>query len=314
MYCGVCHSDLHMLKNEWKMTRYPVVPGHEIVGVVTEIGKNIKKVKVGDKVGVGVIVGSCHKCDNCANDQENYCPQNIQTYNSIDVDGTITYGGYSDIMVANEHFVIRWPDSMPMEYAPLLCAGITTYSPLRHFGLDKSGQRVGIVGLGGLGHMAVKFAKAFGAKVTVISTTIAKKQEAIGNLGADEFVISKDPEQMRAIAGTLDGIIDTVSAKHPLAPLLMLLKTDGRLVMVGLPENPLEFPAFALLSGRRTIAGSAFGGLKETQEMIDFAAKHSIFPEIEIIPVDYVNKAMDRLLKSDVKYRFVLDVANTLKA
>ncbi|KAI7753568.1 hypothetical protein M8C21_002208 [Ambrosia artemisiifolia] len=218
-------------------------------------------------------------------------------------------------MVTDEHFVLRWPENLPLDAgAPLLCAGITTYSPLRHFGLDKPGTKVGVVGLGGLGHVAVKFAKAFGAEVTVFSTNPAKKQEALEGLKADHFVVSKDSEQMQALAGSLDGIIDTVSATHPMAPLLSLLKTDGKLVLVGAPEKPLELAAFSLIMGRKIIAGSAIGGLKETQEMLDFAAKHGVTADIELIPMDYVNTAMDRVLKSDVRYRFVIDVAKSLKA
>lgn len=315
LYCGICHSDLHMIKNEWGMSKYPVVPGHEIVGVVTEVGNKVEKFKVGDKVGVGCLVGSCRKCDMCSQDLENYCAGQILTYSATYVDGTTTYGGYSDLMVADEHFVIRWPENLPMDIgAPLLCAGITTYSPLRHFGLDKPGTNVGVVGLGGLGHVAVKFAKAFGAKVTVISTSEAKKKEALEKLGADAFLVSRDPEQMQAATGSLDGIIDTVSAAHPILPLVNLLKSQGKLIMVGAPEKPLEIPVFPLLMGRKVIAGSAIGGLKETQEMIDFAAKNNILPDVELISMDYVNTAMDRLLKADVKYRFVIDIGNTLKS
>ncbi|KAH6837513.1 cinnamyl alcohol dehydrogenase 8 [Perilla frutescens var. hirtella] len=315
LYCGVCHSDLHMIKNEWGFTQYPIVPGHEIVGVVTEVGSKVEKFKAGDKVGVGCLVGSCRQCDQCSNDLENYCPKQILTYSMPYLDGTITYGGYSDLMVADEHFIIRWPENFPMDIgAPLLCAGITTYSPLRYYGLDKPGLNVGVVGLGGLGHVAVKFAKAFGTRVTVISTSLSKKEEAIEKLGADEFLVSRDPEQMQAAAGSLDGIIDTVSATHPILPLLGLLKPHGKLIMVGVPEKPLELPVFPLIAGRKMISGSAIGGLKETQEMVDFAAKHNILPDVEMIPIDYVNTAMERLLKSDVKYRFVIDVANSLKA
>nr|WKU61927.1 cinnamyl alcohol dehydrogenase [Rauvolfia serpentina] len=315
LYCGICHSDLHMIKNEWGFTKYPIVPGHEIVGVVTEVGSKVEKFKVGDKVGVGCLVGSCRKCDMCSQDLENYCPDQILTYSATYTDGTTTYGGYSSLMVADEHFVIRWPENLPMDIgAPLLCAGITTYSPLRHFGLDKPGTHVGIVGLGGLGHVAVKFAKAFGAKVTVISTSEGKKQEAVEKLGADAFLVSRDPEQMQAAAATLDGIIDTVSAVHPILPLVNLLKSQGKLIMVGAPEKPIELPVFPLLLGRKIVAGSAIGGLKETQDMIDFAAKHNILPDVELIPMDYVNTAMERLLKADVKYRFVIDICNTLKS
>ncbi|CAI9777917.1 unnamed protein product [Fraxinus pennsylvanica] len=315
LYCGICHSDLHNAKNDWGFTQYPVVPGHEIVGVVTEIGNKVEKFKVGDKVGVGCLVGSCRECNSCNKDLENYCPKQVLTYGAKDTDGTFTYGGFSDIMVVNEHFVIRWPENLPLDAgAPLMCAGITTYSPLRHYGLDKPGLHIGIVGLGGLGHVGVKFAKAFGAEVTVISTSINKKKEAIEKLGADSFLVSRNEEEMRGAAGTLDGIIDTVSAVHSLSPLLSLLKTDGKLIMVGAPAKPLEVPIFPLLSGRKVVAGSMIGGLKETQEMIDFAAKHNVLPDVEIIPMDYVNTAMERLLKSDVKYRFVIDVKKTLRA
>ncbi|PNY03642.1 putative mannitol dehydrogenase-like protein [Trifolium pratense] len=283
LYCGICHSDLHKMKNEWGTINYPFVPGHEIVGIVTEVGNKVRKFKVGDKVGVGCLVDSCHSCQNCANNLENYCPTFTLTDGSKYSDGTATYGGYSDSMVSDEHFVFHIPDELPLDAAaPLLCAGITVYSPLRYFGLDKPGLHVGVVGLGGLGHMAVKFAKAFGTKVT-------------------------------AAMGTLDGIIDTVSADHPLLPLIGLLKSHGKLVMVGAPEKPLELPVFPLLAGRKIIAGSLIGGIKETQEMIDFAAKHKVKPDIEIIPIDYVNTAMERLLKADVKYRFVIDIGNTLK-
>ncbi|CAN4114803.1 unnamed protein product [Withania somnifera] len=285
---------------------------HEVVGIVTEVGSKVQKFKVGDKVGVGCMVGSCRECENCKVDLENYCPRQIPTYNGYNSDGTLTFGGYSDIMVSDEHFVVHWPENLSMDAAPLLCAGITTYSPLRYFGLDKPGMHIGVVGLGGLGHMAVKFAKAFGTKVTVISTSANKKQEAVERLGADSFLISSDPEQMKAAMNTLDGIIDTVSAVHPLLPLLMLLKSHGKLVLVGGPEKPLELPVFPLLMGRKLVAGSGIGGMKETQEMLDFAAKHKLTPDVEVVPMDYVNTAMKRLLKSDVKYRFVLDIGNTL--
>ncbi|KAK4356331.1 hypothetical protein RND71_025302 [Anisodus tanguticus] len=314
MYCGICHSDLHQLKNEWGNSKYPIVPGHEVVGVVTEVGSKVEKFEVGDKVGVGCMVGSCRECENCSVDLENYCPRQIPTYNGYSSGGTLTFGGYSDIMVSDEHFVVHWPENLSMDAAPLLCAGITTYSPLKYYGLDKPGMHIGVVGLGGLGHMAVKFAKAFGTKVTVISTSANKKQEAIECLGADSFLISRDPEQMQAAMSTLDGIIDTVSAVHPILPLLSLLKAHGKLVMVGAPEKPVELPVFPLLMGRKLVAGSLIGGIKETQEMLDFAAKHNITPVIEVVPMDYVSTALERLLKSDVKYRFVLDIGNTLKA
>jgi cinnamyl-alcohol dehydrogenase len=316
LYCAICHSDLHFAKDDWGLTTYPVVPGHEIVGVVTEVGSKVEKFKVGDKVGVGCLVASCGSCQSCADDLENYCPKRILTYGFIPYyDGTRTYGGYSDHMVAEEHFVLRWPENLPLDSgAPLLCAGITAYSSLRYFGLDKPGVKVGVVGLGGIGHVAVKLAKAFGAEVTVFSTTAAKKQEAIEGLKADHFIVSKDAEQMQSAASSLDGIIDTVSATHPIAPLLSVLKPHGKLVLVGAPEKPLEIAAFSLIMGRKIVAGSAIGGLKETQEMLDFAAKHGITADIELIPIDYVNTAMERILKTDVRYRFVIDVANSLKA
>ncbi|GFS39534.1 cinnamyl alcohol dehydrogenase 7 [Actinidia rufa] len=315
LYCGICHSDLHQIKNEWGFTNYPCLPGHEIVGVVTEVGNEVKKFKAGDRVGVGCLVGSCHNCEDCSNNLENYCPKLIFTYCSTYIDGTPTYGGYSDLMVVDEHFAIAIPENLPLDgCAPLLCAGITTYSPLRHFGLDKPGMHVGVVGLGGLGHAAVKFAKAFGVKVTVISTSPGKKQEATERLGADSFLVSRDHAQMQAAMGTMDGIIDTVSAQHPLLPLIGLLKSHGKLVMVGAPEKPLELPVFPLLMGRKIVAGSCIGGIKETQEMMDFAAKHNITADIELIPMDYVNTAMERLVKADVRYRFVIDIGNTLKA
>ncbi|XP_018837425.2 probable mannitol dehydrogenase [Juglans regia] len=315
LYCGICHSDLHMLKNDWGYTAYPLVPGHEIVGVVTEVGSKVETFKVGDKVGVGCMVGACHSCNNCANNLENYCPKSILTYGFKYHDGTITYGGYSDIMVADEHFVIRIPDNLPLDAcAPLLCSGITVYSPMKFYGLDKPGMQVGVVGLGGLGHVAVKFAKAMGAKVTVISTSAKKKKEALESLGADSFLVSSDQDEMQAAQGKLDGIIDTVSAMHPLVPLIGLLKLNGKLVLVGAPEKPLELPVFPLIMGRKTVAGSLIGGIKETQEMIDFAAKHNITSDIEVIPMDYVNTAMERLQKADVKYRFVIDIGNTLKS
>ncbi|KAF2290588.1 hypothetical protein GH714_014553 [Hevea brasiliensis] len=313
LYCGMCHSDLHMVKNEWGTSTYPLVPGHEIVGVVTEVGSKVEKFKVGDKVGVGCIVGSCHSCHNCTNNLENYCAEMILTYGAKYYDGTITYGGYSDIMVADEHFIVRIPDTLPLDStAPLLCAGITVYSPLKYYGLDKPGMHVGVVGLGGLGHMAVKFAKGMGVKVTVISTSPSKKQEAVEHLGADSFLVSHDQDQMKAAMGTMDGIIDTVSAMHPLAPLIGLLKTNGKLVLVGAPEKPLELAAFPLIMGKLWEVGT--GGMKETQEMINFAAKHNITADVEVIPIEYVNIAMERMLKADVRYRFVIDIGNTIKS
>ncbi|GLT44178.1 hypothetical protein SLA2020_180920 [Shorea laevis] len=314
LYCGICHTDLHMVKNEFDLTVYPVVPGHEIVGEVTEVGSKVTKFKVGDRVGVGCLVGSCGSCDDCNNNVEIYCPKMILTYGAKYHDGTMTHGGYSDTMVADEHFIVRIPDNLPLDAAaPLLCAGITVYSPLRYYGLVKPGAHVGVVGLGGLGHVAVKFAKAMGGKVTVISTSPNKKNEAIENLGADAFLVSSNQDELEAAVSTLDGIIDTVSAQHPLLPLINLLKSHGKLVLVGAPKMPLELPVLPLILGRKLVGGSSIGGLKETQEMIDFAAKHNITADIEVVPIDYVNTAMERLSKADVKYRFVIDIANTMK-
>ncbi|MBA0760978.1 hypothetical protein Gotri_023687 [Gossypium trilobum] len=313
LYCGICHSDLHMVKNEWGNSIYPLVPGHEIVGEVTEIGCKVQKLKVGDRVGVGCMVGSCHSCDNCINNLENYCPKMIFTYGTKYYDGAVTHGGYSNTMVVDEHFVVSIPENLPLDAtAPLLCAGITVYSPLRFYGLDKPGLRVGVVGLGGLGHLAVKFAKAMRTNVTVISTSPSKQKEALENLGADSFLVSRDQDQLQAAIGTLDGIIDTVSAQHPLLPLLGLLKSHGKLVILGIPGKPFELQVFPLIQGRKLLGGSMIGGMKETQEMINFAAEHNIKTDIEVIAMDYVNTARDRLLKGDVKYRFVIDIGNTL--
>ncbi|KAL6012670.1 hypothetical protein ACLOJK_003159 [Asimina triloba] len=313
LYCGICHTDLHYIKNDWGNAVYPILPGHEIAGVVTEVGSKVSKFKVGDKAGVGYLSGSCGSCTNCKDDLENYCPKQILTYNSIDHDGTRTYGGYSNTLVVNHHFALRVPENLPLDgVAPLFCAGITVYSPMMYFGLNKPGLHLGVVGLGGLGHVGVKFGKAFGMKVTVISTSPSKEKEAIEQLGADAFLVSRDEKQMQAAMGTMDGIIDTVSAGHPLAPLLSLLRTNGKVVIVGVPTRPFELPTFSLIGGRKMVAGSTIGGLKETQEMVDFAGTHNITADIEVISMDYVNTAMERLAKGDVHYRFVIDVGNTL--
>ncbi|KAL5556629.1 hypothetical protein UlMin_038865 [Ulmus minor] len=315
LYCGICHTDLSMIKNQWGFSFYPLVPGHEIVGEVTKVGKKVQKFKVGDKVGLGYFAKSCRSCDKCENDLESYCSKLVATSAGFDYDGSITAGGYSDIMVADEHYVVRIPKNLPLDAAaPLLCAGITVYSPLKHFKLDQPGLHIGVVGLGGLGHVAVKFAKAFGVKVTVISTSPKKQEEAIQLLGADSFLVGRDEDQMKAAMGTLDGIIDTVSAAHDIQPLVGLLKMDGKLVMVGIPDSPVQLPLLPMLQGRKIVGSSAAGGIKETQEMLDFAAKHNITSEIEVISIDYVNTAMERLDKGDVRYRFVIDVANTLKS
>ncbi|OIW00456.1 hypothetical protein TanjilG_05806 [Lupinus angustifolius] len=313
LFCGVCHSDLHTVKNDWGFTTYPVVPGHEIVGIVTKTGDNVKKFKVGDRVGVGVIVESCKECECCQQDLESYCPKPVFTYNSPYYDGTRTHGGYSDFVVVHQHYVLQFPENLPLDAgAPLLCAGITVYSPMIYYGMTEPGKHLGVAGLGGLGHVAIKFGKAFGLKVTVISSSPNKEFEAINKLGADSFLLSTDPAKFKEAIGTLDYIIDTISAVHSLNSLLALLKLNGKLVTVGLPSKPLELPVFPLVMGRKLIGGSNFGGLKETQEMLDFCGKHNITADIELIKIDQINTAMERLVKSDVKYRFVIDVGNSL--
>ena len=310
LFCGVCHSDLHTARNEWANAVYPVVPGHEIVGRVTKIGKDVKKFKQGDYAAVGYMVDSDRTCPECKDDLENYCDNVIITYNSPDKHlGGMTYGGYSKQIVVDEHFVLRVPDTKNLAgVAPLLCAGITTYSPLHHWKVGK-GQKVGIVGLGDLGHMGLKLAHAMGAKVTLFTTSPGKTEDA-KRLGADEVVISKDPEAMAKLNGTFDFILDTVSANHDINALLNLLKRDGSLVLVGAPEKPMEVAAFSLIPKRRHFSGSMIGGIKETQEMLDFCAKHGITSDVEIIPIQKINEAYERLLKSDVKYRFVIDMAS----
>ncbi|GAU23296.1 hypothetical protein TSUD_237500, partial [Trifolium subterraneum] len=286
---------------------------HEIVGEVTQIGPNVKKFKIGDIAGVGPICGSCGTCSNCSKGWESYCPKTIATYNSLDYDGSTTYGGYSNKIVVNENYAIIIPKGLPLEgAAPLLCAGLTVYSPMIYHGLCESGQHLGIVGLGGLGHVAVKFAKAFNMKVTVISTSPRKKEEALERLGADSFLLINDQQQIQEAKDTMDGIIDTVSGPHALHPLVDMLKTCGKLILVGASITPPVLPYMSLMFGRKIIAGCAGGGMKESQDMINFAAKHNIIADIEVISMDYVNTAFEKLAKNDVKYRFVIDVANTL--
>ncbi len=314
LFCGVCHSDLHIARNEWGgMTTYPCVPGHEIVGRVSKIGAAVKKFKEGDLAAVGCMVDSDRACGNCREGLEQFCESGATfTYNSPDKHtGSVTYGGYSKTIVVDEAFVLRISDKLDLAAtAPLLCAGITTYSPLRHWKIAK-GQKVGVVGLGGLGHMAVKFANAFGAHVVLFTTSPGKTRDAL-KLGAHEVVVSKNEEEMKKHANTFDFIIDTVSAKHDLNAYLALLKRDGTMTLVGAPPEPAPIDAFGLIFGRRQVAGSLIGGIAETQEMLDFCAEHGITSEIEIIPIDKINEAYERMLKSDVKYRFVIDLA-TLK-
>lgn len=312
-HCGICHSDLHTAKNEWGATVYPCLPGHEMVGIVTEVGAEVTQFKVGDRAGVGCMVDSCLDCSSCNADSQQYCQNGwIQTYNS-QVDGHTTKGGYSDHVVVREEFMLHVPDNLSMAgTAPLLCAGITVYSPLKHYGLDKPGMKVGVVGLGGVGHAAVLIGKAMGLEITVLSTTASKKEEALKNLGADHFVVSKNKEEMEAIAGSLDGIIDTISAPHPLPDFLALLGLDGKLVVLGVPSEPLQLPTPSLIFGRKVVGGSLIGGVRQTQEMLDFCGKHNITAIIEEVKASEINKAYDRMFKSDVRYRFVIDIQGSL--
>ncbi|KAG8049661.1 hypothetical protein GUJ93_ZPchr0009g1760 [Zizania palustris] len=277
LYCGICHTDLHIVKNDWSNAMYPVVPGHEIVGVVTDVGAGVKKFKAGDTVGVGYFVTSCRACECCGKGYENYCSRMVTTCNGVDHEhgGAVTQGGFSDVVVVDEYYVLRVPDGLPLDSAaPLLCAGVTVYSPMVQHGLNSPGKHLGVVGLGGLGHVAVKFGKAFGMRVTVISTSPGKRQEALEHLGADDFLVSRDPEQMASAAGTMDGIIDTVSAWHPITPLFSLMKPMGQIVFVGGPTRPLELPAYAIVPGGKGITGNCVGGIRDCQAMLDFAGEH----------------------------------------
>ncbi len=313
LYCGICHSDLHTVRNEWSSimpTTYPCVPGHEIVGRVIEVGSEVTGFKAGDLVGVGCLVDSDHTCANCERGVEQFCPNATFTYNSPDAHlGGVTYGGYSQSIVVDESFVLRIPANLdPAGAAPLLCAGITTYSPIRRWG-NIRGKKVGVVGLGGLGHMGVKFARAFGAHVVVFTTSPGKKEDAL-RLGAHEVIISTDAEEMTRHAGTFDFILDTVSADHDINAYITMLGLDGNITLVGAPERPMPVSAFALLFGRKSVSGSLIGGLPETQEMLDFCGEHGITADVEVIPMQKVNEAYERMLRSDVKYRFSIDMAS----
>jgi len=314
LFCGVCHSDIHQVRNEWGNAAFPMVPGHEIVGKVINIGSAVTHFKIGDSVGVGCLVGSCRTCPECQDDLEQYCNHPVFTYNSPDpnMSGN-TYGGYSDNIVVDQHFVLKIADNLDLAAAaPLLCAGITTYSPLRHWQIG-AGDKVGVVGLGGLGHMAVKFAHAMGAQVVLFTTSPDKVADA-KRLGADSVVISKNPEEMAAHALSFDFILNTVAAPHNLDAYTALLKRDGTLCLVGVPDQPHPSPSVGnLIFKRRNIAGSLIGGLKETQEMLDFCAEHNITSDIELIPIQQINDAYERVVKSDVKYRFVIDLASLSK-
>lgn len=309
MFSGVCHSDIHTARNEWRGTVYPVVPGHEIVGKVTRVGESVSRFKIGDTVGVGCFVDSCRHCRNCNDDQEQYCENgHTQTYNSYSQDRkTITYGGYSSHIVVTQHFVLNVSDKLPLaNVAPLLCAGITTYSPLKHWNVKK-GDKLAVLGLGGLGHMAVKIASSMGAEVTVLSRSKGKEKDA-ERLGASYFKITTDPENMKNMAGSFDFIIDTVSAEHDYNQYLALLRTNGVMVLLGAPPTPSDVSAFQLIGGRRSLVGSLVGGIKETQEMLDYCAEHNISSDIELINMDQINEAYERTLAGDVHYRFVIDM------
>src|SRR5580698_1666115 len=313
LFCGICHSDLHQVRNEWSgamPTVYPCVPGHEIVGRVTKTGAGVTKFMVGDIAAVGCMVDSDGVCADCKEGLEQFCPNLTLTYNFPDKHtGGVTYGGYSDSVVVDQRFVLKVPKNLDLAgTAPLLCAGITTFSPLHHWGVTK-GKKVGIVGLGGLGHMGVKFAHALGAQVVLFTTSPGKKDDAI-RLGADEVVISRNPDEMAKHAGSFDFILDAVSADHDINAYIQMLRRDGNITLVGAPEKPLALAAFALIMGRRSLSGSPIGGLPETQEMLDFCGKHSLTADVEVIPIQQVNEAYDRLLKSDVKYRFSIDMAS----
>jgi alcohol dehydrogenase (NADP+) len=313
LFCGICHSDLHSVRNEWSEfmpTNYPIVPGHEIVGRVTEVGSAVTKYKPGDLAAVGCMVDSDGTCTNCKAGLEQFCPNMILTFNSPDKHlGGFTYGGYSGSIVVDEHFVLRIPSNLNLAgAAPLLCAGITTYSPMHHWGVTK-GKKVGVVGLGGLGHMGVKFAHALGAHVVVFTTSPNKKEDAI-RLGADEVVVSRNADEMKKHTGSFDFILDAVSADHDINAYINLLGVDGNLTLVGAPAEPLAVPAFSLIARRRSFSGSMIGGIAETQNMLDFCGKHNITADVEVIPIQKVNEAYERLLKSDVKYRFSIDMAS----
>jgi uncharacterized zinc-type alcohol dehydrogenase-like protein len=313
LFCGICHSDLHSVRNEWSEfmpTVYPIVPGHEILGRVTKVGSAVTNYKPGDIAAVGCMVDSDRTCDACRAGLEQFCPNVILTFNSPDKHlGGVTYGGYSESIVVDEHFVLRVPSNLDHAgVAPLLCAGITTYSPMQHWGITK-GKKVGVVGLGGLGHMGVKFAHAFGAHVVVFTTSPEKKEDA-QRLGADEVVVSRNANEMQKHAGSFDFILDTVSAAHDINAYLNLLARDGNITLVGAPPKPLAVSAFALIGGRRSLSGSNIGGIRETQEMLDFCGEHNITSDVEVIPIQKVNEAYERLLRSDVKYRFSIDMAS----
>jgi uncharacterized zinc-type alcohol dehydrogenase-like protein len=309
-YCGICHSDIHQVRDEWGGTKFPIVPGHEIVGVVSQVGSGVTKFKVGDRAGVGCFVASCGQCENCTRGFEQFCVKGAAfTYNSVEMDKkTPTYGGYSERIVVDERYVLRVPESLPLDAAaPLLCAGITLYSPLRHWGAGP-GKRVAVIGLGGLGHMGVKLAHAMGADVTVLSQSMSKEADA-KRLGADHYYATADKAIFKTLAGRFDLIINTVSVALDWNAYLGLLKVDGTMVLLGIPEHDVPLDAGSLVRGRKSLSGSMIGGIAETQEMLDFCAEHDIVSDIELTAIDKVNEAYDRVVKSDVRYRFVIDMS-----
>jgi alcohol dehydrogenase (NADP+) len=308
-HCGVCHSDLHQIRNEWYAGIFPMIPGHEIVGKVKKVGNQVKKFKPGDLAAAGCMVDSCRTCDSCKQGLEQYCSvHTVGTYNSREKDGTPTYGGYSNTIVVHEDFVLRVADTLPLAAtAPLLCAGITTYSPLRHWQVGK-GHKLAVVGLGGLGHMAVKFGVAFGAEVTVLSTSAEKEADA-KKLGAHQFLVTSNRAETKKFKEYFDFTIDTVSAVHDFRFYLSMLKTNGTHILVGLPPKPLEIPPFSIVGGRKSVAGSSIGGIPETQEMLDYCAQHNIVSDIELIDIKNITNAYERMIRGDVKYRFVIDMS-----
>jgi len=312
LYCGICHTDIHQTKNHLGASNYPMVPGHEVVGEVVEVGPEVSRFRPGDLAGVGVVVGSCQNCQPCKSNVEQYCNKRIWSYNDVYTDGKPTQGGFASAMIVDQKFAVRIPSGLaPEQVAPLLCAGVTVYSPLKHFGLVKPGLKGAILGLGGVGHMGVKIAKAMGHHVSVISSSDKKKSEALDHLHADDYIVSSDAAQMEKAADSLDYIIDTVPVFHPLEPYLSLLKLDGKLILMGVINQPLQFVSPMVMLGRKSITGSFIGSIDETQEMLEFCEKKGLTSSIEVVKMDYVNQALERLERNDVRYRFVVDVAGS---
>ncbi|KAJ3679117.1 hypothetical protein LUZ60_017128 [Juncus effusus] len=312
LYCGICHTDVHQTKNDLGMSKYPMVPGHEVVGEVVEVGPEVTRFRLGELVGVGAIVGCCQNCQPCKSNVEQYCNKRIWSYNDVYTDGKPTQGGFASTMIVNQKFAVKIPAGLaPEQAAPLLCAGVTVYSPLKHFGLNIPGLKGAILGLGGVGHMGVKIAKAMGHHVSVISSSNKKRSEALDHLGADDYIVSSDVAQMEKATDSLDYIIDTVPVFHPLEPYLSLLKLDGKLILMGVINQPLQFVTPMVMLGRKSITGSFIGSIDETQEMLEFCEKKGLTSTIEVVKMDYVNQALERLERNDVRYRFVVDVARS---